>query len=239
MDRHTAIASHISRLRLAELNVLRSFFHSGTRVLEVGGGNGFQASIIFGFGCNVNSIDLDCRKNSSRYFDVASYDGKNIPFGPEVFDMVFSSNVLEHVEGIDNILCEIRRVLKPNGKVAFIMPTPSWRFWTIVSHYIYVLAVLYKRLANKNIEISEFMRMIPPAHGVYESSFHEIYYYSRYRWRKVFLKNGFEIENISDTGVFCTGYAIFPGIGIKLRRKLSIIFGSAGSVFQLKKGDMH
>jgi ubiquinone/menaquinone biosynthesis C-methylase UbiE len=239
MDHNTAIANHITRLRRSELEALRGFFQPEIRVLEVGGGNGFQANIIHTYGCYVESIDLQHRDNISKYFKVCDYDGKKIPFESGIFDIVFSSNVLEHVQDLDNILEEIRRVLKSDGKLICILPTPSWRFWTSLSHFIYLVAALLKRLIIKKSGSSEFMRILPPAHGNFKSSFHEIYCYSIYRWRKVFVNNGFEIISRFDTGVFCTGYAIFPIVGINARKKLSAIFGSAGNIFVLNKSVDH
>ena len=50
------------------------------------------------------------------------YDGKKIPFGDNHFDSVFSSEVFEHVFNIDEVLTELHRVLKPNGKLLFTCP---------------------------------------------------------------------------------------------------------------------
>ena len=50
------------------------------------------------------------------------YDGKTLPFEDEHFDSVFSSEVLEHVFNIDQILDEIHRVLKIQGTCLFTVP---------------------------------------------------------------------------------------------------------------------
>ena len=50
------------------------------------------------------------------------YDGKTLPFADETFDSLFSSEVLEHVPDIDQSLKEIRRVLKPRGRVLITVP---------------------------------------------------------------------------------------------------------------------
>ena len=51
--------------------------------------------------------------------------GENLPFKDNVFDGVFSLNVLEHVK--DPFLCakEIARVLKPNGELYCVVPFMS------------------------------------------------------------------------------------------------------------------
>lgn len=50
------------------------------------------------------------------------YNGKTLPFADETFDAVVSFEVLEHVFNIDEVLTEIRRVLKPNGQLLISIP---------------------------------------------------------------------------------------------------------------------
>lgn len=50
------------------------------------------------------------------------YDGKVIPFEEGYFDAVFSSEVIEHVFNIDQVMGEIHRVLKIGGTFLFTMP---------------------------------------------------------------------------------------------------------------------
>jgi SAM-dependent methyltransferase len=50
------------------------------------------------------------------------YNGKSLPFPDESFDSVVCFEVLEHVFNIDEILVEINRVLKPDGKFLLTVP---------------------------------------------------------------------------------------------------------------------
>jgi SAM-dependent methyltransferase len=51
-----------------------------------------------------------------------------IPFPRGSFNVVVNNQVLEHVEDIDNVLAEIHRVLKPQGRVLSLFPDRSvWR----------------------------------------------------------------------------------------------------------------
>ncbi len=50
------------------------------------------------------------------------YDGKRIPFPDSTFDFVFSSEVVEHIECLDQVMGEIERVLKPGGQVLLTAP---------------------------------------------------------------------------------------------------------------------
>lgn len=50
------------------------------------------------------------------------YNGDVIPFDNDTFDSVLTTEVLEHVPDVDRCLKEIRRVLKPNGKLLITVP---------------------------------------------------------------------------------------------------------------------
>ena len=234
--RHFIVAEHMERLRTTELVQVQSYFHPKMRILEIGGGNGLQASKIEKWGCSVNSIDLASRENKSIYFDVCDYDGVNLPFEDNIFDIIFSSNVLEHVTNIDKILIESRRVLKHDGVAIHIMPTPAWRFWTIVSYYPYLIGGAIIRMITlsnfiNNLSLKKVSLALPPPHGAFSSAFHELYYYSSRYWIKIFTKNGFQVSEFQDNGVFCSGYAIFANLKITMRKRLAKIFGSSGIIY--------
>lgn len=50
------------------------------------------------------------------------YDGKVIPFDDQTFDIVMSTEVLEHVFEPDQFLAEAARVLKPGGRLILTVP---------------------------------------------------------------------------------------------------------------------
>jgi SAM-dependent methyltransferase len=56
------------------------------------------------------------------------YDGHNLPFPSEHFDSVFTSEVFEHVFNLDEIIPEIKRVMKPGGLILVTCP------FTIAEH---------------------------------------------------------------------------------------------------------
>lgn len=55
--------------------------------------------------------------------DYCRYDGCRFPFGSASFDFVFSWSAFEHVGDVPRVLAEIRRVVKPAGRV-FIQVYP-------------------------------------------------------------------------------------------------------------------
>jgi 2-polyprenyl-3-methyl-5-hydroxy-6-metoxy-1,4-benzoquinol methylase len=119
---------HLERLRLAEAASVRGWLRPGMRVLELGGGDGFQASVLAVWGCRVVSVDLPDRpRRDPPYFSVLDYDGQHLPFALGTFDAVFSSNVLEHIESLPWVLAETRRVLRPNGLAVHLVPSTACR----------------------------------------------------------------------------------------------------------------
>lgn len=66
-------------------------------------------------------IDISGHPEAEKRVDY-HYNGKKLPFADEEFDGIFSSEVFEHIFNLDEILGEIRRVLKPDGKLLITLP---------------------------------------------------------------------------------------------------------------------
>ena len=69
------------------------------------------------------------------------FDGVNIPYEDCMFDGILSTQVLEHVENLDILLSECKRVLKPGGRLliqvwAFEQPDKSRNKFTIQDNYV-------------------------------------------------------------------------------------------------------
>jgi len=104
---------NLSVLREAEFACVKQYFWPGIKVLEIGGGNGYQASLIAALGAYVESIDVVVSPaGGEAFYPVRIYDGITLPFSADSFDLIFSSNVLEHVSHLDQMLAEFHRVLK-------------------------------------------------------------------------------------------------------------------------------
>ena len=66
-------------------------------------------------------IEVSGHNNSSNKIDYY-YDGKVLPFQKEKFDVIFSSEVFEHIFNIHSILPELNRVLKTKGLLLITIP---------------------------------------------------------------------------------------------------------------------
>lgn len=245
--------SHITRLRLAELALLRPYIMRNARVLEIGGGNGFQAAVLTSWGCDVTSIDINSNGRWARqYFPVSTYDGAHLPFESSHFDIVFSSNVLEHVRGLQDLLVETARVLRLGGNAVHVLPTPLWRLWTILTHYPYLVKRIVigrtedvgLRSRSENgvagaLPVAEmaWRALVPQAHGEFRSSIDEIFQYRRSIWQERFAAAGLDLQQSIPTGIFYTGNAIFPDLSLRARCAVSRVLGSACQVFILRHRD--
>jgi SAM-dependent methyltransferase len=81
-----------------------------------------------GFG-HVYGLDVDAdalHRGQTAYPDIAPrlavFDGKNIPFGCSELDTVTMFDVFEHLIEPDHVLGEVRRVLRPGGRLLFQTP---------------------------------------------------------------------------------------------------------------------
>jgi len=118
---------------------------SGGKILDVGSADGTftkiildrsKASMVIGIEALSASVAYARKrfaKNKKLNFRVA--DAQDLPFKSEEFDAVFCLEVLEHVFFPDKVLKEIKRVLKKNGYVVFLVPIENllfriiWFFW--------------------------------------------------------------------------------------------------------------
>src|ERR1017187_5176957 len=127
---------HLNRLRSAELeSVLRLLPHRA-RILEIGAGTGRQTLDLRSRGYDVAPIEIaSSRFSSDRLCEITNYDGRHIPFGDAVSNVVYSSIVLEHVRDVSLMHTEIRRVLRRGGIAIHVLPTHRWRLWTTATAF--------------------------------------------------------------------------------------------------------
>jgi ubiquinone/menaquinone biosynthesis C-methylase UbiE len=246
--------SHLNTLRKAEIDRIAAFFEPKARILEIGAGTGEQALELQRRGFDVTAIEIsDSNYALDRHFPIVDYDGKHIPLPDASVDVVFSSNVLEHVPDLSQMHAEIRRVLKPSGYCIHVLPTHTWRLWTTLSSFpdaiVYFFATLpqllpcalprsaeLNRLADAWYRGARYIggRVFQRRHGERGNVVSEFWLFRPQWWRHNFQENGFTVVRDEPMGLFYTGNMLFgPAISLAQRERIASVLGSACHLFKI------
>lgn len=243
-------------IRIFELDYLIRHLNGVRTLLELGAGAGWQARRIAEQGIEVSAIDVEQTTfRNVQVYNVQYYDGKTIPFSDKSFDAIFSSNVLEHIPHIDESLRELHRVLKDEGMAIHFVPNFSWRFWTSITHFPYVIkrvlgSFFSETTTSSDLEIESANSsrnsrnllfraanfILPLRHGERGNVFSEHYYFSRLFWKRKFENNNWHVESLHSIPLFHSGnYFMSDLISIKFRNVLGRLIGGTTDVYILRK----
>ena len=153
-------------------------YRKTNKILDVGSGYGFLLKIARKRGWEVYGTELtDDAVNfcSEEGINMRKGNLNEVGFDPDMFDIVTSIEVIEHLNNPNELVKEMMRIVRPGGKV--YMTTPNFN------------AVLRYRLKSK-YDVIEF-----PLH---------LCYYTAKTLKKLYRSHGFEIEKIRTTGISLT-----------------------------------
>ena len=100
----------------------------GEKLLDSGCGSGWLAALAQRAGARVWAMDIAPAGVSAareRFPDAGFFqvgDGYHLPFAAASFDALVLSEVVEHLEDIEAAFAEVRRVLRPGGRVLVSVP---------------------------------------------------------------------------------------------------------------------
>lgn len=97
------------------------------RVLVIGCGQGDELRLLQSDAVTAFDLSFNAAQDARKLFPDYEYlqaDGMMLPFSDKCFDLVFSSEVLEHILEPERMLSEVRRVLRPGG--ILLLTTPNW-----------------------------------------------------------------------------------------------------------------
>lgn len=249
-------------LRLAEvqdsIERLRRYGLKSGDLLEIGAGTGWQSRALSEAGFRVEAIDLPTDSAISnharnRHWPIRDYDGRNIPFADASFDIIYSSNVLEHVEQLDALSDEMKRVLRPGGVALHLLPNPQWRILSLLTYYpgqaVDLLRVVRRRGGDAGQKATPvdtgaaqpsrlhkaIKRLLPPTHGAIGTPIGEISRYSRLHWDRYFARRGWNIIEYGNNGLLASGdYLLGGALGIEARRSAGRMVGGIAHVYLLR-----
>jgi SAM-dependent methyltransferase len=234
----------IDRVMLSQYGIL----FKNKDVLEIGSGNGIQLREISKVARSTKGLELpDGDYARDGEFKIVEYDGEHIPFPDSSFDLVFSSNVMEHIAHQQQINDEIRRVLRPGGHAIHIMPTRSWRIITSILHYPRLIKTALAKTpstpqathdhGNKRSLLAKVRNnLIPARHGELGGWFAEYRYFGVSEWASHYQRMGWNVIAYFPVGLAYSGNCIFASrLSIATRSKLSSVFGSSTAVYVLER----
>lgn len=236
-------------IRDIELGTILSFFpKQKIKILELGGGEGYLAKRINEIGHDVTSIDLNPR--FPQDFPVQKANAEKLDFSDESFDVVFSSHVVAHIADPKKVFDELKRVLKKDGIIIHIVPSPWWSLITNFWHYCFIPKYIFRsikkrisKVQNQNTDIKQqadekkktIKDLFANPIGVNPSFIHELFYFRKNSWRLFFDKHDFEIISIKNCPQLSSGYGVFKNKLLKQRKFIAEKFFSSSYCFVLKK----
>lgn len=95
----------------------------GRKALDLGCREGKQTRLLRSRGYEVVSIDVEKVFEDAQVIDA----NQPLPFEDNQFDLIWSSEVIEHLADPAQTLTELRRITKPGGEI--ILTTPNSYMW--------------------------------------------------------------------------------------------------------------
>jgi 2-polyprenyl-3-methyl-5-hydroxy-6-metoxy-1,4-benzoquinol methylase len=124
----------------------------GKEVLDIACGEGYGANLMADIAAAVTAVDIDAAviekariKYTKRNLSFVSCAATTTPFASQSFDIITCFETIEHLEEQDNLMQELKRLLKPDGLL--FISTPDKRIYSGQSGYRnpYHLKELYEK----------------------------------------------------------------------------------------------
>jgi SAM-dependent methyltransferase len=199
--------------------------------LELGAGDGYQSTLLQAFVEQLVVTEWDVTlllDRRSERLEVKPCDAETVGavFPPAAFDLVFSSNLLEHLPHPEQALRSIHGVLKDHGVTVHVMPSPFWKLCNLGLFFPWLIVRVLRRLVRgpagrsgappctlpnnpktPSADSAWSRRLWPAPHGAYRGHIQELWAYREARWLEEFRRAGFEVVRVMK-GPVCSGYGL-------------------------------
>jgi len=238
-------------MRHAELNIALKKIpqKKDIKILELGGGDGYIAKCLADKGYDIISLDINPKFPSM--FPVKKIKDEELDFPNEMFDLIFTSQVIAHVENLELFFGEANRVLRKDGLMINLVPTIGWWITTNFWHYVLLpynlLKFLKKSKVNDNHNENRvnktqtnltkkiiYYLFLHPL-GTSPSFIYELKKFSKNNWIQLFKKYDFEIIEITKSTYVYSGYFVLKMKLMNLRKIFSKYFLPTTYCFVLQK----
>ncbi len=169
-------------------------------ILDVGCGTGANSVALAAKGHSVRGIDVS--ETAIARYRARGFDGRvtdlevGIDYPDASFDLVFCSEVIEHIVSPETLVAEMNRLLKPGGRI--VLSTPNSAFW------------LYRLLGVLGYTVSELQH---PKH---------FQFFSRRSLVRLFERHGLSVDRALGRNMYLILpdapkplAALLPGLGFK------------------------
>lgn len=186
--------------RVLEMEVLLERLPAaGGRGLDLGCGDGTLAAIYLAPASAVEwtGLDLDVRDaalaaRSGRYRRVVVASADAVPMPADSVDLVLANSSLEHMHGLDGVIAEAARVLRPGGTCVFTVPDALF-------HERLLVPAVLRRLGARGAA-ERYLRHL-------DRRLAHVGYLSPARWRELLAAHGLavveEVPYLSRRAVRC------------------------------------
>ncbi len=119
--------------------------------LELGAGDGFQSELLLKYVGRLVATDINpaiLRLPAHDCVEYQALDAEDVGdhFAPGSFDLVFSSNLLEHLPAPERALAGVQRVLRDDGVTIHIVPSPFWKLCELLLYFPNHVIVLLEQI---------------------------------------------------------------------------------------------
>lgn len=195
-----------------ELVPWASYLSPNAKVLDMGCGGGWLSAML----SRLDAVETIYALDSSRHFlrnmlpqvmalmeghqdKLVTIEGLFQPllFDDACIDVVVASSALHHADNLEAVLREIRRTLKPGGRLIVLNETP----WPGYRHLLFVLAATVRTLRALLLQSYRSVSPAISASGyLYDPALGDRDYPLWY-WKEALRVSGFAVESVIDTGM--------------------------------------
>lgn len=111
------------------------------KVADIAGGAGIVSQWLMKRGYDVSLVEFsdeaigEAKKRGVKHIYQNKIEGVgSLPFADDSFDIVFFGDIIEHLFDPESALEEIRRILKPSGRL--IISCPNIAYWRFRTYYL-------------------------------------------------------------------------------------------------------
>lgn len=211
--------------------------------LELGAGDGFQSGLLARYVADLVVTDYrpalaEMPDRPGLTYRMCDAERVDEIFGVQQFDLVFSSNMLEHLPNPGRALAGMNRILKDDGIAVHLVPSPFWKLSQMAGFYPNAIISRLDRWRDRSSAQSggsqqawdnnpkvtgrryNYLRRLlwPAPHGVSMSNLAEFTAFSPARWREAFTHAGFRVAAVW-RGPVSSGYGFgLDGLRTRLER---------------------